>query len=560
MSELIALRTGDVRWQVDPGCRDQLFGPAGLRLPEWLAAGQAQVIKHGPHRTVYRVQLPGLQFYLKHCRLADVRAWLREWVRPAKAVAEGRRALSVAARRVPTVEPLALGQQWTRMGPGESFLITRSLESTEPLNRFIEITLAGFDSLRRTRVQQRLAVALGELIGRMHDAGIVHNDLHPGNLLVRLEKDDRPTLFLIDLHAVRLGRPLAWESSRANLILLNRWFVLRVSRADRLRFWRSYCRLRGYFDRNPAAPLEMGRDLEQRTWASNLAFWRSRDRRSLVTNRYYLRLHAPGVTGHAVQDLDANTLRTLLADPDAPFHSPSVRLLKNSRSSTVAEWDMPVAGGVRPVIYKRFRVTDRRDPWLALVRRTAALRSWVYGHGLRDRCLATPRPLLVLHRTSHGLKREGYLLMEKVSAAQELHGFVAGLADQEPAERTRLVQETIDQIARLVRRLHRCRISHRDLKASNILVTAESVWLIDLVGVVRHCHLGRPRRVQNLARLHASFVRNTLLTRTDKLRFLRIYLEWGLRGRGGWKRWWKQVEEATRHKVAKNARQGRPLC
>ena len=50
------------------------------------------------------------------------------------------------------------------------------------------------------------------------------------------------------------------------------------------------------------------------------------------------------------------------------------------------------------------------------------------------------------------------------------------------------------------------------------------------------------------------------LTRADKVRFLRTYLQWGLRGRGSWKRWWHEVEKATLAKVARNARNGRPLA
>ncbi len=87
MAEPIVLVSGGVRWQIQPGL-EPLFGPDGLRLDEWLAAGQAHVIKHGPHRTVYHVVLPGVDFYLKHNRLADRRAWLRQLVRPSKARSE----------------------------------------------------------------------------------------------------------------------------------------------------------------------------------------------------------------------------------------------------------------------------------------------------------------------------------------------------------------------------------------------------------------------------------------------------------------------------------------
>src|SRR5205823_6880590 len=93
---------------------------------------------------------------------------------------------------------------------------------------------------RQARLRQRMAFELGQLIARMHDAGIRHNDLHPANILVRLEEDDQLTLFLIDLNAVRLGLPLSWKQSRQNLVILNRWFVLRASRSDRYRFWKAY--------------------------------------------------------------------------------------------------------------------------------------------------------------------------------------------------------------------------------------------------------------------------------------------------------------------------------
>jgi hypothetical protein len=85
------------------------------------------------------------------------------------------------------------------------------------------------------------------------------------------------------------------------------------------------------------------------------------------------------------------------------------------------------------------------------------------------------------------------------------------------------------------------------------------VWFIDLVGVRRHRRLGRPRKVQNLARLNASFLRHPLVTRTARLRFLLTYLNAGLHGTAGWKDWWRAVAAATEAKRAKNKKNGRPL-
>src|SRR3974390_1343245 len=75
MSAHMEVTVGGVRWWVTPECREILLRPDGLRLREWLNNGQARVVKQGPHRIVYRVQLPTLNFYLKHNLLPDARAW-----------------------------------------------------------------------------------------------------------------------------------------------------------------------------------------------------------------------------------------------------------------------------------------------------------------------------------------------------------------------------------------------------------------------------------------------------------------------------------------------------
>jgi hypothetical protein len=116
----------------------------------------------------------------------------------------------------------------------------------------------------------------------------------------------------------------------------------------------------------------------------------------------------------------------------------------------------------------------------------------------------------------------------------------------------------------LIRQLHTRGLAHRDLKAANILTSDTAgdarFWFIDLVGVTRPGRVSARLRAQNLARLNASFIAHPLVTQRDKLRFLRAYLAWNLRGKGGWKRWWRRIECATRAKVERNRRSGRPLA
>src|SRR5262249_26115772 len=151
-----------------------------------------------------------------------------------------------------------------------------------------------------------------------------------------------------------------------------------------------------------------------------------------------------------------------------------------------------------------------------------------------------------------GLPFEGYLLVEEVPDAVDLLTRANELAGRPDSAGRRELRGLIDQAARLAARLHERGLTHRDLKAANLLVSpapwsptlperpelarataadgAAHVWFVDLVGVRRPGKVPRARRVRDLARLAASFVGHPALTATDRLRFLRGYLRWGLHG------------------------------
>ena len=94
-ASMVKITLAGMRWLIAAEYRDLLLGPEGLRLQEWLQTGQAVAVKHGPHRAVYQVDLPGLSFYLKHNRVTDLRTWVRQLVRPSK----GRRGQQCEAGR-----------------------------------------------------------------------------------------------------------------------------------------------------------------------------------------------------------------------------------------------------------------------------------------------------------------------------------------------------------------------------------------------------------------------------------------------------------------------------
>ena len=396
----------------------------------------------------------------------------------------------------------------------------------------------------------------------MHNEGVAHPDPHPGNFLVEIPGDGVPRFTLIDLHAVRLGPPLTWAESRANLVLFNRWFQLRADTTDRLRFWNAYVQERHTAFKHTETRRQI-EEVETRTLVSNLGFWAGREHRCLGGGRHFRKLHQGSLRGVAVRELPDEILQPLLADPDAIFRGEGIRMLKDSPTSTVAEWTI----GDRSLVLKRFSIRNGLEPYKNVLRRSAALRSWVMGHTFRDRWLPTPRPLLVLHRIRKGLRHEGYLLTEKVPEALALPEAAARLLSLPVEERTRIARVWNFRLARLLRSLHLHGGSHRDLKASNLLLegathdlaTAVPVF-IDLVGARTGRPIRKARRARELARLNASFLKTPLVSRTDRLRFLKTYLLANLGKDGNWRAWWKAIQRRTARKVAKNARTGRPLA
>ncbi len=552
-------------WSVVSEYRRLLFDHAGLRLAEWLRGGSAQIIKKGAGRAIYHVRHPHGEFYVKHFRPSTRFRSFHQRFRRDRAEKEFEVAQLMRSHGIPTVRPLALGER-RRLGIlAESYLVTEASPNHRTLYEWIE------EKWRRTKSmspaeRKSLARELARLTAALHARGLEHRDLHERNIVVESVESperDQPSFHLriLDLHELRQHHRLAWSQTLHELARLGRYFSIRSSRTDRLRFLTEYARRCGWSREEIAS---LARPIEQEVIASRANFWRRRDLRPIARGSHLRRDPASGAIW--VQSLPASMTKSFIDDPQGWMQDNAIKWWKRGRTTQVAEAAIQEGDRVRRVIVKRYVYQPFRE-WIATIARdNPATRAWRNGMSLRLRELPTPRPLLLTHRRRWGMLVESFLITERVEDGLPIDRYLSAKCDQLPAaERRPVVRAFIEQVGRLLRQMHERGITHPDLKATNLLVSeSESGWpplfsFIDLDGVKTWQRVPEEEMIQNLARFAVGFRSHPHLTRTDRVRFLRVYLG-EHRFRAIWKPLWRKLTLWAERKIERNRRRGRFLA
>jgi len=319
-----------------------------------------------------------------------------------------------------------------------------------------------------------------QMLGRMHAAGLVHEDPHLGNFL-RCAGE----LLVIDGDAVRAIVPRdasAEERMCGNLALLLAQLPL-VWDGCRSELLAAYLAGGG---QGSADLSRLQREVKAaRAWRlENFLSKTLRDCSLFAVERRLFRFSA-------VQRDAARDLAPLLAFPDAALLGGV--LLKDGGTCTVAKAEV----GGRTLVIKRYNIKGLAHLLKRFWRPTRAWQSWRAGHRLRFLGLATPAPLVLIEERVGPLRRRGFLVNEFCSGPNLLQLLSP---DREPEA------DVAHALVVLFGMLHALRISHGDLKASNLLWHEGRVFVIDLDALIQH----RSERAHARAwrRDRARFLRN----------------------------------------------------
>lgn len=439
-----------VRWELQPD-----FAPS----LDSLLKSRGETVKASPVKRVTRHHVDGRIFYLKrYLHHAVPLRPLKFFFKPTQARQEWELAQQLEARRIPIVRHVALGERRTWSGVQESILITEGFDGL-PL-----IYVPGFDpeSVRR-------------FVEHMHEHGVLQEDLHPGNLLVRKETFE---LRMVDLHGTQVLEKLTSQQRAENLALL-RVFL----------------------------PITVSREVAQLSATKRRTLYRERSRRWARHNRDFVPVRAGGLRWQVREAFRNAAVDRVLGDPDG-FLKTRSRILKPGRTSTVG-----LADGL---VLKRFNFRKAENVVKDLFRPSRARRAFRAAYHLELLGIPTARPVAAADRRILGVLLTSYLLMEEVPGARDLGQLLrGGWKPDLPAVR---------QAALLVARLHNDGFSHRDLKESNLVIGAEGkMHVLDLDGLRFVGKTPHSRALSDLHRLGRGVAKYSQITSAHRRAFWKFY-------------------------------------
>lgn len=308
-----------------------------------------------------------------------------------------------------------------------------------------------------------LAIKIVEAIAQHHNAKLLQTDLYLKNFLVA--GDD---IYTLDGDGIRQYRFLSRRRALKNLaVLISKFDVLDVEQ------W---------------LPKLLAIYAKARGWSSVpdlLTFKRQvNDHRALVANHYADKkvfrkctdvsiYQAPGLFEAISSNFVLKGLPLSIEDCDRFIEAGLSFKKGNTCTVSLAEID-----GLR-VVLKRYNIKGFWHGVSRAFRQTRAAASWANAYRLNLLGLATPKPIALVESRRFGLRGKAYFLSEYLDALDASAFFTQNKNKKAGAG-------AIQKIVELFYRLYLLKLSHGDMKASNIKMLGEIPYLIDLDSMRQH--------------------------------------------------------------------------
>jgi len=172
---------------------------------------------------------------------------------------------------------------------------------------------------------------------------------------------------------------------------------------------------------------------------------------------------------------DSPLIHHTLKNPDLALSDPECQIIKSDSTTTVGL----VFRDNYKIAIKRY---NTKNAWHSLrrsVRSSRAENCWQFTRTLRKLDISVAPAVAWIQEIQVGLKGRSWFVSQFVDGNSCLNHFKG---DVSPAE----IEKTLGEIVEILCKLRNERISHGDLKASNILLSSQGPVLIDLDAMRQH--------------------------------------------------------------------------
>jgi len=219
-------------------------------------------------------------------------------------------------------------------------------------------------------------------------------------------------------------------------------------------------------------------------------------------------------------------LRYGIENPRRAIRDNKIELIRNGSRSLVVSLAFS-----HEVLSQRIALKYYKRPGLSrrlkdVFRSSKAAKEWIAGDRLLGLGIKTPVPLAVGERRRFRFLQESFLVTEEVTGSKTLGPYLAVFAPPLSKEKIEEKRDFISRLAKEVGRIHKQGFFHGSLSVANVLVRKTpqgnmSFYFLDLDYAKAQRRVSPYQKVKDLATLSKRIP--SFITRTDKLRFFRVY-------------------------------------
>ena len=323
-----------------------------------------------------------------------------------------------------------------------------------------------WNTTKNVKEKRNLICKLMLILAKMHQAGIKHVDLHLNNFLIK--NDEIYTIDGTSIKWDKKSRSLKLQDRIKNLALLFAQFTL----PDYFLvydLYAEYVKASGLKDKKDIFDKLQLQIKRWRRWRiRNYIKLNSREYSELVCRKSFARFmfckrayYTPAMTA-------------FLDNPDKIINDPKSLFLKRGNSSTVIR----IKIDNHDLVVKRYNIKNFSHRLRRFFRATRATHSWQSAHLLLMLGIATPKPVAMLERRFGYFRGRAYFIYEYIDGPDVIDFFNNDDLHQN--------LDIAKRIADIFKNLAMAKISHHDMKGTNIIINQGRPVLVDLDAMCMH--------------------------------------------------------------------------